>query len=121
MRCEALASLRIHLLIFSSATGDIVSSIVEYSPGAPVFAVWKRWFNPGSSSTSKYLFPPSTSAFRMAGRFCAGGTCRSFSPLSASDRDTVGGLIDAVERRVEASALRFADVQHKTQLCLPCV
>jgi hypothetical protein len=33
---------RIQFETFSSATGDIVSSICAYSAGAPVFAVWKR-------------------------------------------------------------------------------
>ncbi len=33
---------KIHPLIFSSATGDIVSSIAPYSAGDPVFAVWNR-------------------------------------------------------------------------------
>jgi hypothetical protein len=44
----------IRLAIFSSTTGDIVSSISAYSLMAPVLAVWKRWFKPGSSSISKF-------------------------------------------------------------------
>jgi len=62
----------------------MVSSISAYSLGAPVFVVWKRWFKPGSSSTSKCLLPPSSNAFLIVGRFCAGETCRSFSPFNAS-------------------------------------
>ena len=33
---------KIQLEIFSSATGDIVSSICAYSAGDPVFAVWNK-------------------------------------------------------------------------------
>jgi hypothetical protein len=33
-----------------SAAGEIVSSILWYSLGAPVLAVWKRWLRPGSST-----------------------------------------------------------------------
>jgi hypothetical protein len=33
---------KIQLATFSIATGDMVSSISEYSPIPPVFAVWKR-------------------------------------------------------------------------------
>lgn len=49
---------RIQLDILSSAIGDIVSSICAYSAREPVFAVWKRWLSPGSSSISKCSLPP---------------------------------------------------------------
>ena len=34
-----------------SAVGEMVSSIFAYSVTPPVFAVWNRWFKPGSSLT----------------------------------------------------------------------
>jgi hypothetical protein len=55
--CESCYCFEIQLDIFSSATGDMVSSMPAYSAGQPVFAVWNRWFRPGSSSTSKCLLP----------------------------------------------------------------
>jgi hypothetical protein len=42
---------RTQLEIFSRTAGAIVSSIVAYSVGEPVVAVWNRWFTPGISST----------------------------------------------------------------------
>src|ERR1035438_1401185 len=83
-RCDNIYCLRIQPAILSSATGEMVSSLCAYSVGEPVLAVWKRWFKPGISSISACLFPPSSSAVWMAGRFCADETCKSFSPLSAS-------------------------------------
>jgi hypothetical protein len=41
-----------HPPIASSAAGANVSSIRPYSSIAPVFAVWNRWFSPGSTFTA---------------------------------------------------------------------
>ena len=42
----------IHSAIRFSTLGAMVSSISPYSDGAPVVAVWKKWFNPASLTTS---------------------------------------------------------------------
>src|SRR5271168_2904210 len=51
--------------IFSSTMGDMVSSMLAYSLGAPVLAVWKRWLRPGSCSVTKWVLPPAVRASRM--------------------------------------------------------
>ena len=71
-----------HPEIFSSATGENVSSIDLYSVGDPVLQVWNRWFRSANSYISKFLLPPASSALRISGIFNLGSTCRSFEPLS---------------------------------------
>jgi hypothetical protein len=43
---------KIQCAIRSMAAGDSVSSISPYSDGAPVLAVWNKWFKFSSSATS---------------------------------------------------------------------
>ena len=101
----------------SIASGANVSSICPYSDTAPVVAVWNRWLSPSSSVTVASELPPSAAS--SAGMLSSADTCRSRSPISASEPSHRVEHGNHAVSRVVAPSLqhqRLVPVQHRDRV-----